>query len=136
MARKKTTTRTMNDPTSWLEILTLTLTASVKYLYTPPIIFGLGYNFWETFFIMLTGGILGTLAWYFAGGMLMRGFAALWRLFVKPKETPKKVFSRKNKFIVRVKSRWGLIGLAIITPCIISIPVGTLLAVRYFSSNW
>ena len=62
--------------------------------------------------------------------------ASLWRMVVPPKDKPKKKFSRKNKLIVRVKSRWGLIGLALITPTIISIPVGTLLAARYFGNNW
>lgn len=126
----------MNDPTSWGEIVVLTLTASVKYLYTPPIILGLGYSFWETLFIMLAGGLAGILAWYFAGGLLMQGFSWLGSKIRPKSKKEKKKFSRKNKFIVRTKSRWGLIGLAIITPCIISIPIGTLLAVRYFRNDW
>ena len=64
------------------------------------------------------------------------GIASVWRMFFPERKKPKKEFSRKNKLIVRVKSRWGLIGLALITPTIISIPIGTLLAARYFGSNW
>ena len=126
----------MNDPTSWGAVASLALLASVKYLYTPPVILELGYSFWETIFIMLAGGIAGTLVWYYIGGLLIKGIQALWQRVVPPSNKPKKKFSRKNKLIVKVKSRWGLIGLALITPTIISIPIGTLLAARYFGHNW
>jgi len=118
----------MNDPVGWGAAVGLALLASVKYLYTPPAIFAAGYDFWGTLIIMLAGGVFGILAWFFAGGLLVRLFSAI----IPKRKKPKKTFSRKNKMIVRVKSRWGLIGLVIITPCIISIPVGTLLAVRFF----
>ena len=134
--KKRKYRKKMNDPTSWGEILVLALTASVKYLYTPPIILGLGYSFWETLFIMLAGGLAGILAWYFAGGLLMQGLSWIGGKIWPKSNKPKKKFSRKNKFIVRTKARWGLIGLAVITPCIISIPIGTLLAVRYFRNDW
>ncbi len=48
----------------------------------------------------------------------------------KPKK--KKVFTLKNKLIVRVKRDYGLIGLAAATPVLLSIPLGTFLAARYF----
>ena len=126
----------MSDPGSWGAVASLALLASVKYLYTPPVTLQLGYSFWETIFIMLAGGIAGTLVWYYIGGLLLKGIASVWRMFFPERKKPKKKFSRKNKLIVRVKSRWGLIGLALITPTIISIPIGTLLAARYFGNNW
>ena len=48
--------------------------------------------------------------------------------------TPKKkrVFTWKNKLIVKVKRDYGLIGLAAITPIFLSIPLGTFLAARFF----
>ena len=47
----------------------------------------------------------------------------------------KRVFTWKNKLIVKVKREYGLIGLAALTPTILSIPVGTFLAARYFSDQ-
>jgi hypothetical protein len=43
-----------------------------------------------------------------------------------------KKFTRKNKLIVRVKRRFGLIGIAFLTPLLLSIPIGCFLSVRYF----
>lgn len=37
-----------------------------------------------------------------------------------------------SKFAHNVKNRWGLAGIAFFTPLIISIPIGTIIAVRYY----
>lgn len=51
------------------------------------------------------------------------------------REPKKRNFSRMNKVIVNVKRKFGLIGLAIITPAIISIPIGCILAAKYFRTR-
>ena len=50
-------------------------------------------------------------------------------------EKPKKIFTRKNKIIVTVKKRFGLLGIALLTPSLFSIPIGCFLAVRYFKDK-
>ena len=50
-------------------------------------------------------------------------------------EKKKKVFTKRNRLLIRVKSSWGLIGLALISPSVISIPLGSLLAARYFRND-
>ncbi len=123
----------------WDELLKvgiLVLTSSTKFLFAPGAAASFGYNFWQIISITISGGFLGISLFYFAGGWVMAQFGRL--TITKRKDTPpapKKAFTRTNKFIVKVKSRFGLIGLAIITPCIISIPIGTLLAARYFGKN-
>jgi hypothetical protein len=37
--------------------------------------------------------------------------------------------------IVKVKHRFGLVGIALLTPFLISIPLGCYLAVRYFKNK-
>ena len=44
----------------------------------------------------------------------------------------RRVFTRTNRFIVRVKRGHGMHGLAMITPPLISIPIGSILAAKYF----
>ncbi len=44
----------------------------------------------------------------------------------------KKIFTWKNKLIVITVRRFGLVGVALLTPTLLSIPVGTLIAARYF----
>jgi hypothetical protein len=45
-------------------------------------------------------------------------------------KTEKKLFTPRNRRIVTVWKKYGLIGIAFITPVIISIPLGTIIATR------
>lgn len=51
------------------------------------------------------------------------------------KKKEKSKFTKTNKMIIKVKSNFGIIGLAFISPVTISIPVGSILAARYFGNN-
>lgn len=47
------------------------------------------------------------------------------------KRKSKKIFTRRNRMLVSIWSRYGLIGVAALTPVIISIPIGTIIATKY-----
>lgn len=47
----------------------------------------------------------------------------------------RKTFSRRNRRIVRIKTRYGLPGIAFITPLLLSIPVGVFLTERFFGKK-
>ncbi len=51
------------------------------------------------------------------------------------KKKVKKKFSKKNKFIVKTKRSFGLFGLALITPAILGIPLGSVVASIYYTGN-
>ncbi len=48
--------------------------------------------------------------------------------YVEKKEQPKIVFTRRNRRLVKIWKKYGLAGIAFITPCIVSIPIGTVIA--------
>jgi len=50
--------------------------------------------------------------------------------YIEKEQKTKKIFTRKNRRIVKIWKKYGLIGIALITPVIISIPVGTIIATR------
>lgn len=52
------------------------------------------------------------------------------------KSTPpiRKIFSKRNRKFVRIWRRYGLIGVAFLTPVLLSIPIGTIVA-NSFESN-
>ena len=51
--------------------------------------------------------------------------------YIDPNAVPKrKVFTPRTRRIVRIWSRYGLIGLAAITPILLSIPIGTFFITR------
>jgi hypothetical protein len=47
----------------------------------------------------------------------------------------KKVFTKRNRRIIRIKQQYGLVGIAFTTPLLLSIPVGTFLVVRYYRTS-
>jgi hypothetical protein len=43
---------------------------------------------------------------------------------------PKKIFSKRSRRMVKIWKRWGLLGLAALTPVLFSIPIGTFFMIR------
>lgn len=84
------------------------------------------------------GGILGIYFFAFLSERViawwMRTFRKK-RLTIKNQNREKKIFTRKNRRIIRIKQRYGLIGIAVTTPFLLSIPLGTFLVVRYYRSR-
>lgn len=125
----------------WLEVTEVGLIASVKFLFSPFEAERYHFNFWESFTVTTGGGIIGILAFYFAGTQITgwwRNFTDLAKsIFLRQplaeiRKIPRRNFTRTRRLIVRVKTRFGLAGIAFITPCLISIPLGTAIAADLF----
>lgn len=114
-----------------IRIVGLVLFSSVKFLFAPSTVYLSGYTYFQTIAITITGGIIGVVVFFFSGSAM---FAFINDRFSSGQKQ-KKTFSKKNRFLIKVKSSWGLIGLAIISPSVISIPLGSLLAARYFRND-
>lgn len=56
------------------------------------------------------------------------------RWFSKPKH-PKKVFTSSNRRIIKIKQRFGLLGITALTPILLSIPLGAFLAERFYKNK-
>lgn len=118
--------------------ITLFLLSSIKLLWAPGTAIAAGLKFWEAWLVTSTGGMLGVLVFYNFGHLL---FAYLDRLRRRRyqrlgKVAPvRKSFTRRNRWFVAIKGKFGLIGLAIITPTMLSIPVGSVIAARFFYNN-
>jgi len=48
---------------------------------------------------------------------------------------PKNIFSKKSRFLAKVKTTYGFWGIIIATPFILTIPVGAFLANKYYSKR-
>lgn len=127
--------------THWLKVLEVALISSVKFLFAPFEAERYDFNFGQSFAITTIGGLVGILIFYYAGTNI-----AIWWKHVKAiflsifirrpasviERKPSKNFTRTRRFVVRVKMKFGLTGIAVITPCIISIPIGTIIAAQFF----
>jgi hypothetical protein len=49
--------------------------------------------------------------------------------------TGERVFSRRNRMIVGLRSKFGLAGMIILSPVILSIPIGAFLLNKYYSKH-
>lgn len=120
------------------KIISVVLLSSVK--------FGLGglplalavyhFSFFKAVVTTSFGGILGIVVFSYLSELILKladKVTCWWRK--KHPAKPKKKFTFQNKMIVRVKKRFGLIGLAILTPTVLSMPLGMLLAKRYFHNT-
>lgn len=112
----------------FLKILSTIALSGVKHTFGGvPLAAGYGFSYIEIALYCTIGGIAGSIAFMF----FQRGIELVWRKFF-PNKRKKRVFTWKNKLVVRVKKRFGLLGIAFITPPLLSIPVGTIIA----SSLW
>ena len=113
----------------WLKLLGLFLLSSTKFLFAPSAVAASGFTYFETIVITISGGWFGVLVFYYFGRVVVD---LILKINTKPKKN-KSAFTFTNKLIVKTKIKYGIIGLALITPVTISIPVGSILAARYFS---
>ncbi|HEU4719465.1 MAG TPA: hypothetical protein VFU15_16595 [Bacteroidia bacterium] len=130
-----------NQVKHWLEVLEVALIASVKFLFAPFEAERYHMGFGEAFGVTTFGGLVGILAFYYAGSNI----TTWWRHVVsiiksvflrRPasviERKPPRSFTRTRRFIIGVKMKFGLTGIAVITPAIISIPIGTIVAAHFF----
>lgn len=106
--------------------------AMVKFAFSQMTATGFGFGFVSTWVISTAGGCTGILLFFYGGGWFMaRARRSKLRRQVEGRAA-KPSFTRTNRAIVRVKRSQGLSGLAFITPALISIPIGAVLAAKYF----
>jgi hypothetical protein len=134
------------------KIFHVILLASVKYFFTLPYAMIIGLNYQQAVISLLIGGIGGFLFFYYLSKRVVTGVhylkPKLCRLVPSPikkkyqifcekmvNQKPKKIFSRKSRFLAKVKTTYGFWGIIIATPFILTIPVGAFLANKYYSKR-
>ena len=123
-----------------INILLTILFSSVKFAMTFPVaVLQFEFSFFETILWTNVGGILGIYFFAFLSDKLIAWWNRNFRRSRKdmnPEEADqKKVFTKRNRRIVRIKQQYGLFGIALSTPILLSIPLGTFLVVRYYRSS-
>ena len=133
----------------FLQVLIL---ASVKYFLTIPYALVIGLQYEQAVTAIVAGGVLGFFFFYYllkplsAGLKLLRPlscrlmpqvFRERYTMFCANYLTPKKklLFSRRSRTIVRIKRKYGMWGIVVTTPVLLSIPVGAFLARHYYKGE-
>lgn len=135
-----------------LKQLGILLISAVKFLLAAPASYLLGYSYLHTLFNTTAGGLLGVIFFFFLSRSIFRLYCryspGLYNVFRRIAGLPLKIalprgnrisagkiFTRRNRMIIRIRRTYGFPGIVILTPVILSIPLGTFLVLRYYSTK-
>lgn len=122
----------------WWEIVVIFLVSTVKFVFgAVPMALAAGFSFFEAVTVTSLGGFTGVTIFVLMSERIVARITKrkIEKRHEHHKISEKKKFTKKNKIIVWVKMRFGLIGIAFLTPLLLSIPIGCFLAVRYFKQK-
>jgi hypothetical protein len=116
----------------YLKILSVFVTCALAFgkIGLPTAVVVFKFNFVKVITVSCLGGITGNILFtYLSAGIIraVHNYRAKRNLIHQ-----KKIFTKFNRRIIRIKQRFGLTGIAFITPVILSTPVGAFLAERFF----
>ncbi|MBX7093847.1 MAG: hypothetical protein K1X56_03925 [Flavobacteriales bacterium] len=125
---------------NWIGLITVFFLGATKFLFAPSAALGAGFTTWETVILVAVSGLFGVSFFYLGADSIIS-----WSQNRRKKKDQqkreagivvvRKVFTPFKRKVVRIKNRFGIIGIAIVTPCIISIPIGSILAARFFPNK-
>ena len=118
-----------------LKILSVFFTCALVFgkIGMPAAVLIFKFNFLKVFLVSSGGGIFGVIFFTYLSASILKWYH---KLRVKRGRIHRsKIFTRSNRRIIMIKQRFGLLGIAIITPPILSPPLGCFLAERFFKNK-
>ena len=117
--------------------LILVLSSSVKFVIVPPLaLIQHNMSLYEAMTCSIVGGILGVFVFYFLSAEILVAWnwikRQLTRKHRRKEATKSQIKTSVKRKIVAIKSKWGLWGLVVLTPTVLSIPLGTFLVAKFF----
>lgn len=125
----------------WDKYLSLFGLSMIKFMFAPFAGVPLKLGYFETYFSCVAGAIVSATFFYFMSEFFMIRAAKkrkkkLQDAKQKGLELPrKKNFTFFNKMIVKVKHSLGIYGVTILAPLFFSIPVGTIIAAKFYGKK-
>ena len=132
------------------KLIQVVIISGIKFLFAPFISIGYGFNYSQTVIFTTLGGIAGLFFFYYLSKWLMRLYFKICPVVIgyfggeeartalqksQCRKPDRKKFTRKNKTIVNVRNKYGLIGIIQLTPVLLSKPIGAFLAQKYYSKK-
>jgi hypothetical protein len=120
---------------NWTAISSVLALATVKFLLAPSSGRALSLPFWETYFAALIGGVLSATFFYFFSGFLMRISEKRKAKKLASNQPIKRKSSKSKRLILKIKNKFGMYGICILGPFILSIPIGTIIAAKMYGKS-
>lgn len=117
------------------------LVSTIKFLFAP---FGgpkSGLSFLETYISCVAGAIFSAAVFYYASEIFMKkAHEKRVRLMKEAEEKgmeykAKKKFTKTNKFIVRLKHRFGIYIVSMYAPLFLSVPLGSIITAKFYGKE-
>ena len=119
-----------------MEELFIILSSTWKFAATFPVaIYLFKMSFFETILYTNLGGLAGIVIFTLISNGFLRVFAFLAPMMKINSGKPKKVFTRRNRRLVTLKKKYGMSGIIVLTPVLLSIPVGVFLNTKYYGQT-
>lgn len=119
-----------------MQVITVVAAGILKFFFSGLVSYQMGNTFWETALLTGASGCFGTVVFYLLGTRVVEWFRKRHLRRVAHANAkgvaPRRIFTRTNRMIVRIKRGWGIKGLAALAPPILSIPITSVLAAKYF----
>jgi hypothetical protein len=119
----------------FLKILSVFLTSAIAFgkLGMPTAVAVFKFDFFRIFIVAVSGGIFGNFVFTYLSAAIIRG---IHNYRVKKNLIHRKrIFTTFNRRIVRIKQKFGLAGIAFITPMFLSTPLGAFIAERFYRNK-
>ncbi len=106
---------------------------SWKFALTFPVaVYGMKFSFIKTLLFTNIGGASGVLAFTYLSEFIIN----LWNKYIKPwfssSKKDKPTFTKQKRKFIHIKSKYGLPGIIILNPIILSIPISSFLIVKFY----
>jgi hypothetical protein len=115
-----------------LKLVTVVIWSAFKYIFGFITALGLGLNFVELLIANVGGGMLGVIVYMYLWELIVKTY----RRFFPPKKKEGIRISRTRRLIVKIVLKYELYGIAFLTPLLLSVPVGTLMATSLEPDKW
>ena len=124
------------DSTDVLQFISAALacTISLSKIGIPTVIAIYKSNYLLALLSSCTGAVFGSILFTYLFAGILKWWDKLKEGMFSSKH-PKKIFTKFNRRVIRIKHRFGLTGIAILTPIFLSIPIGAFLAERFYKDK-
>ena len=112
--------------------IAVALTSAVKYLFGVSGALVAGFNFLELMICTVGGGMIGVIFYLY----LWEGVLFVYHKIVPLKPKQFKPVGKHRRKLLKFFIKYEIIGIAILTPLIFSVPVGTILAAAFEENKW
>ncbi len=112
----------------------LACTISLSKIGIPSVIAIYKYNVGLALLSSCVGSVFGTVFFTYLFSGILKWWEKLKDKYFTSKH-PKKVFTTFNRRVIKIKHRFGLSGIAVLTPIFLSIPIGAFLADRFYKDK-